>query len=47
MTNYDLLKMMGFDEKLIEENKKLGMKEKKIRDMTNYMVEQAVQEKKF
>ena len=28
MTNYDLLKRLGFDESLIGENKKLGLKEK-------------------
>jgi hypothetical protein len=28
MSNYDLLKRLGFDETLIEENKRLGMKEK-------------------
>lgn len=28
ISNYDLLKSLGFDESLIEENKKLGLKEK-------------------
>ena len=41
MSNYDLLKRLGFDETLIEENKRLGLKEKPAQSMRLYMIEQA------
>lgn len=41
VSNYDLLKKLGFDEQLIEENKRLGLKEKPAQSMRAYMTEQA------
>mmetsp|Transcript_12630 Transcript_12630/g.19641 ORF Transcript_12630/g.19641 Transcript_12630/m.19641 type:complete len:95 (+) Transcript_12630:422-706(+) len=49
MTNYDLLKSLGFDDQLIEENKKLGLKEKTVKSsltMKQYLQEMAVAEDK-
>lgn len=35
LSNYDLLYRLGFDDKLIEENKRLGLKEKRpVQSMT-------------
>jgi hypothetical protein len=39
VSNYDLLKKLGFDEQLIEENKRLGLKEKPALGMRAYISE--------
>lgn len=45
VSNYDLLKKLGFDDQLIEENKRLGLKEKPAQSMRAYMVEMEERQK--
>jgi hypothetical protein len=42
-SNYDLLLALGFDRTLIDQNKKLGLKEKNARDLNAYLLEHAQQ----
>lgn len=40
-SNYDLLIALGFDKSLIAENKRLGLKEKNVKDLNRYVLEHA------
>ena len=40
-SNYDLLIALGFDKSLIAENKRLGLKERNMKDLNRYVMEHA------
>ena len=40
-SNYDLLVALGFDKSLIAENKRLGLKERNVKDLNRYILEHA------
>jgi hypothetical protein len=40
-SNYDLLIALGFDKSLIAENKRLGLKERNVKDLNRYILEHA------
>ncbi len=40
-SNYDLLIALGFDKSLIAENKRLGLKERNMKDLNRYVLQHA------